>query len=69
MMFLDPTDLRQLTGYVQASAQRRWLLSRGYPFEVNALGQPVVLLSALEERLSGIAKASKKKLNWEAING
>lgn len=50
-MFLTGDELRELTGYKLASAQCRWLESRGYPFETNASGKPRVLRSYVQQRL------------------
>lgn len=40
--FLDPDELRTLTGYKRAADQIRWLEAKGVPHLVNALGKPVV---------------------------
>jgi hypothetical protein len=50
-MFLTSDELLELTGYKLASAQRRWLARRGYPFETNASGKPRVLRLYLQQRL------------------
>ena len=67
-MFLSEDDLVKLTGWTRPSAQRKFLLDRGYPHDVNALGQPVVLQSVVQERLGG-KDTPKSKLNWSAIAG
>ncbi|HAJ72272.1 MAG TPA: hypothetical protein DCO68_09370 [Methylophilaceae bacterium] len=51
MLFLDTDEIYQLTGFKLASAQCRWLLDNGYPFDKNASGKPKVLRSYLEKRL------------------
>lgn len=40
--FLDPDELRTLTGYKRAADQIRWLQYHNVPHMVNALGKPVV---------------------------
>lgn len=47
-LFLTPEELETLTGYMRPSAQRRWLADQGITHRVNAIGNPVVLRSALE---------------------
>lgn len=49
-MFLSSDELSQLTGYSPNQRVRtcRWLKQRGIPYEVNRLGDPVVLRSAIE---------------------
>ncbi len=66
MMFLSLSHIEHLTGFSRYSAQRRWLASRGYRFEVNALGQPVVLSSAVEQKLRPGAQSSRQP-NFEAL--
>jgi hypothetical protein len=41
-MFLSEGEVVRLTGKKRHSAQIRWLTDRGYKFEVNGLGQPIV---------------------------
>ena len=55
-MFLSETDLFDLTGYRLQSAQKRWLASRGWTFEVSAFGRPKVLRTYAEQRM-GLASA------------
>lgn len=40
--FLDPDELRTLTGYKRAADQIRWLETNGVPHIVNRLNRPVV---------------------------
>lgn len=40
--FLDPDELRTLTGYKRAADQIRWLEAKGVPHVVNRLNRPVV---------------------------
>jgi hypothetical protein len=47
-MFLDPTQLRQLTGYARKGKQIEVLRARGIPFWVNGRGVPVVACSAVD---------------------
>lgn len=49
-VFLTPEQLQELTGYVQAAAQIRWLRKNGVQHYVRADGRPVVPLSALAPR-------------------
>lgn len=50
-MFLAPTDLEALTGYVRPADQCRWLRAHGYKHERAASGRPVVLIAEVERRL------------------
>lgn len=50
-VFLDPNDVERLTGYKRYSAQSRWLRTHGFAHEVNALGHPIVILSAVAQKL------------------
>lgn len=48
--FLSMTEIQQLTGAKRYSKQRETLLSMRVPFRINANGQPVVLISDLEQQ-------------------
>ena len=50
--FLAPVDVERLTGFKRFSAQSRWLSAHGFSHEVNALGHPVVLWSAVQRNLT-----------------
>ncbi|MFK3741329.1 DUF4224 domain-containing protein [Massilia sp. TN1-12] len=49
-MFLNAEDLAELTGRKIKSKQIEALRRMGLPFHVNAVGKPVVPVSALEGR-------------------
>lgn len=49
-MFLEPEELRVLTGRKLKSKQIQWLRGEGIPFRVNALGHPVVTRVTVESR-------------------
>lgn len=46
-MFLTAEEIEQLTGYVRAAEQIRWLRAHGILHWVNGRGQPVVARDAL----------------------
>lgn len=48
--FLDDNDLKTLTGRATKSKQIEALRKMGVAFRVNALGKPVVCVSAVEGR-------------------
>lgn len=50
-MFLTAEDLENLTGYVVAAYQCKWLDRNGYPFELTRAGRPRVLRAFVEKRL------------------
>ena len=50
-MFLSEDDLKELTGYVQLSAQRAWLIAHGWKFETDRRGKPRVLRAEAEGRM------------------
>ncbi len=61
-LFLTVDELRELTGYVQAAAQIRWLRRNGIAHTVRCDGKPRVVPAALLPN----AQPSKKP-NFEAI--
>lgn len=61
-MFLSQNELASLTGRCRPSAQIRWLRAQGWPFEINALGRPVVLQAVAVARLGGAPQNDAPKL-------
>jgi hypothetical protein len=64
-MFLTADELRTMTGYKRPADQSRWLSSRGWMFEHDAAGRPIVLRTYAEHRLGNAAH--KKSPNFAAI--
>ena len=52
-MFLTNEEIVTLTDYKRPADQRRWLLERGYRFDVGGSGRPKVLKVEVERHLSG----------------
>ncbi|MBS0323358.1 MAG: DUF4224 domain-containing protein [Proteobacteria bacterium] len=48
MMFLEPAEIRVLTGKAQKAKQIEQLRRMGVPFYVNAAGHPVVARAVIE---------------------
>jgi hypothetical protein len=67
-VILNPTDIKNLTGYVRPSAQVRWLRRHGFRFTVNALGAPIVALAEFNRHLVG-GRSAHQEPNWSALNG
>ncbi len=55
-LFLDPVDVRRLTGKIYASAQRRALAKLGIKYTVDANGHPLVLRASVERKILGRAE-------------
>lgn len=55
-LFLSPEELAELTGRVSSAGQRKWLVSNGFKFAVNANNRPIVARDYLLTRL-GVAAA------------
>ncbi len=66
-MFLSKEDLEQMTGFKRPSRQRKWLDHNGYRFDVNAAGRPVVLMSAVEQKL-GPTQNPRQTPNFDALH-
>jgi hypothetical protein len=66
-MFLTIEEITELTGYRRFTAQCRWLAARGYRFETNAHGRPIVLVSSVERRLQPGSRVSQQP-NFETLN-
>ena len=68
--FLTAQEIEELTDLKQSAAQVRWLASRGWPFEISALGKVKVLRSLMEAKM-GISSSNlanrKAKPNVTAL--
>jgi len=62
MMFLEPAELRILTGRAQKARQVEQLRRMGIPFHVNASGHPIVARAVIEGNSS---QAAPPKPTWE----
>lgn len=64
-MFLNSNELQQLTGYRPNQRKRicAWLRGKKIPFQVNRLGEPVVLRSDVESSQHGGAAPNLEWLN------
>ncbi len=60
-LFLTSDEICELTGRKLRSAQLRWLMDRGWIFETNAAGKPLVLRSYVDRRLGGAPKGTTGK--------
>jgi hypothetical protein len=65
-MFLTAEELQELTGYCYKKLQIKWLLQRGYKFEISATGSPKVLKLFVEEMLGAkkVERAMKAQPNF-----
>lgn len=68
-LLLSSLQLVELTDVEQPSAQIRWLMDRGWKFEVGRSGRPKVLLAEAERHmLSGGSARPARQLNLAALN-
>ena len=67
-MFLTSEDISKLTGLTQSAAQARWLRSRGYKYEMNGLGRPVVAMAEVLRKLVG-GRPRTEMPDFGAVNG
>jgi hypothetical protein len=49
-VFLTREQLEELTGYVTAAGQRRWLTREGIAFRIRRDGRPVVIIDELRSK-------------------
>lgn len=63
-LFLDDTELAQLTGRRMKSRQIAWLRREGIPFRVSATGHPVVTRAAIDSRQEQPTPAAKP-MGWQ----
>lgn len=51
-LLLTPEELFELTGLQQHAAQRRWLESNGWRYEIDVRGRPKVARAYFERKMS-----------------
>lgn len=61
-MFVTREELETITGLRQFAAQKRWLIARGWKFELNAGGRPIVLRAEMERRMLSQQRGRKMEL-------
>ena len=59
--FLDAEDVVRLTGYTRRSKQAEWLRANGVQFWINAQGEPIVPVSAI----NGSGQRATAEKPWE----
>lgn len=64
-MFLNPDQLKELTGCKRKSGMVAWLKDRRYPFEIGADGWPKVLATYVQAKLGGIPHKHEPRLRLE----
>jgi hypothetical protein len=69
-MFATEAQLRRLTGRTRYSAQIRWLQRKGYKFDVNGLGQPIVASAEINRKLVGGSARQERTAEprWENMH-
>lgn len=67
-MIVPRSVVQELTGYVRASAQIRWLRKHGWRFTVNALGRPIVFVAEANRHNVGGKAAKNQEPDFEGIN-
>lgn len=70
-LFLSKEELHELTGYRLGKRQAAELKRRGWKFEVNAAGAPLVARAYFERRMVGEVRAEEPPLparhNFDAL--
>jgi hypothetical protein len=66
--FLEPREVVELTGYRFQARQVAWLRSKGWRFELNAIGRPIIARSYAEKMLGcGPEHATTLRPNFVAL--
>lgn len=64
---LTTDEIQELTGYCRPADQRRWLVARGWPHELDANNRPRVSRAYAERRLAGDVPTRTAEPDWEAV--
>lgn len=68
-LFLQPEDIKELTGKIRPRTQASYLQQMGIPHIINGDGKPLVLKSYIEKQLDPDRSETKNrsKPNWNAL--
>jgi hypothetical protein len=66
-LLLSPDELEAVTGYRHAKAQNAWLQMKGWRFEINAVGRPVVARRYAKKMLGCGADDDRVRPNFAAL--
>lgn len=68
-MFLDPEQIKELTGKRQRAAQVRMLRAMGITHRLRGDGTPIVLTSHIEKLLDGdiLTEKHRREPNWNNL--
>lgn len=67
-MFLTDDELFELTGYKSAQKQVKWLINRGWVYQLNRIGRPKVDREYCRSKMGNkAAEVATVEPNWAAI--
>jgi hypothetical protein len=67
-LLLTSTELQEITGYRLAKPQVAWLRMKGWRFEINAIGRPIVARRYAEKMLGcGADEGTSVTPNFAAL--
>lgn len=67
-MFLSPEEVQTLTGLKSTGRQVGWLSTKGWRFEVNAIGRPIIARRYAEKMLGcGAEHETINRPNFAAL--
>ncbi len=67
-IYLTPSEIERLTGRKYAKVQRKVLAARGWKFELDADGRPLLLRELHDQRL-GVRASTAKRARGPRLEG
>ena len=66
-LYLTRRDMRRLTARTQRATQRRVLEQKGYRYDLDGDGWPLVLVADVEARYRGEPQGRRSRPNFDAL--
>ena len=67
-LFLMPTEIEELTGLQQCSAQRRWLDANQWIYQIDVRGRPKIARIYFNQKMTAQKDISSQELSNYSVN-
>lgn len=67
-LFLLPTEIEELTGLQQCSAQRRWLDANQWIYQIDVRGRPKIARIYFNQKMTAQKDISSQELSNYSVN-
>lgn len=67
-LFLLPSEIEELTGLQQCSAQRRWFDANGWIYQIDVRGRPKIARIYFNQKMTEQKEAPAQELSNYSVN-